>query len=504
MLLGALALTALILFNPFGVVRAQEETAPAASTASGAAPHVNAEAATHGVTTSEGMPPDAAGGEERGEKGHGGGGGHEDPVAPVLLELMLILVAAKIGGHVFDLLKQPAVLGELVFGVIIGSITLWAPGSALADSVESMRREGSYIDILARIGVILLLFEVGLESDVFEMMRVGLSSLLVATLGVIAPFVLGYFVSAMFVTTAPPGVELWHVHLFIGATLCATSVGITARVLKDLGKLHSNEAKIVLGAAVIDDVMGLIILAVVSGIITSDLSGAGESASAGMLATVITAKAVVFLLAAVILGLKLAPHGFKIIASFRGTGLLIASAVVFCFGLSFLANLIGLAPIVGAFAAGLVMGEAHIKHFQEAPSGKKSLENLLHPLSAFLVPVFFVLMGIQVRLETFARVDVLLVAGGLTVAAIIGKQVCGLGIFKTHADRLSVGLGMIPRGEVGLIFASIGRSLGVVDDATFSAVVIMVIVTTLVTPPALKWSLLRKGPPQTPAPEKAR
>lgn len=506
LILAALALTALVVFKPFGGARAQDEST-ARDAAHGAATEVQSAAQPHLETVHESVPPGKEGHGEAGGHGEGhGGGGHTDPVAAVLLELMFILLAAKIGGHVFDKIGQPAVLGELVFGVLIGSVTLWAPGTSVALAIEGMRETGSYIDILARIGVILLLFEVGLESDVFDMMKVGVASLIVATFGVIAPFVLGYFVSSFFIDTAPPGVPLWHVHLFIGATLTATSVGITARVLKDLGKIHTNEAKIVLGAAVIDDVMGLIILAVVSGIIASDVNaaaGVAESMGTGMLATIITAKALIFMVAAIFLGLYLAPYGFKIIANLRGTGLLISSAVIFCFGVSYVANFIGLAPIVGAFAAGLVLGEAHIKHFTEASNGKKSLENLLHPLSAFLVPVFFVLMGIQVRLETFAEVSVLVVAALLTLAAIVGKQVCGLGIFGVKADRLSVGLGMIPRGEVGLIFASIGKGLGVVDNATFSAVVIMVIVTTLVTPPLLKWSLMRKAAGGDAAPESA-
>ncbi len=428
--------------------------------------------------------------EQGGEHKSGGGASHGDPVAPVLMQIIIILFAAKLGGHLFERLGQPAVLGELVLGMALSSITLWWSGSAMAQMVETMRQEGSYIDILARIGVILLLFEVGLESDIYEMAKVGAASFVVAALGVIAPMFLGYFVSSVFITSAPPGVPLGHVHLFIGAVLCATSVGITARVLKDLNKIHTNEAKIVLGAAVIDDVMGLIVLAVVGGIIVADETGSASS-GIGMTAFLITAKALLFLTAAIFLGLKLMPFGFRIMAGLRGSGLMITSALMFCFGVAWIANAIGLATIVGAFAAGLVMGESHVRPFREGNEGVRSLENLIHPLSAMLVPLFFVQMGIQVRLESFARVDVLFLAAMLIIAAVIGKQVCGLGIFGVKADRLSVGLGMIPRGEVGLIFASIGRTLGVVTNSTFAAVVIMVIVTTLVTPPLLKWSLMR-------------
>lgn len=503
----ALALLGLMVFLPGSSQKAAgDNTAESATALSAESRELqeNAEETSHGEDFStlaatlgisadalrRNVPPDYA--EHQGHKEEGGGG-HSDPIAPVLIEIILILFAAKIGGHIFDRLNQPAVLGELVLGIVIGSATIWWKGSTFSEYVEAIRQEGSYIDILARLGVILLLFEVGLESDIMEMARVGVASFVVATLGVIAPFVLGYFVSAMFIHTAPAGIELSHVHLFNGATLCATSVGITARVLKDLGKLQTNEAKIVLGAAVIDDVMGLVVLAVVSGIITSDaaVAGGAGSTSVGVQALLITLKAIVFLAAALFVGIKLAPHGFRIMANLRGSGLLITSALMFCFALAWIANKIGLATIVGAFAAGLVMGESHIRHFREWSAGSRSLESLIHPLSALVVPLFFVQMGIQVRLETFLRGEVILLAFFLTVAAIIGKQACGLGIFRAKADRLSVGLGMIPRGEVGLIFASIGKSLGVVSDSVFSAVVIMVIVTTLVTPPLLKWSMMR-------------
>jgi Kef-type K+ transport system membrane component KefB len=166
---------------------------------------------------------------------------------------------------------------------------------------------------------------------------------------------------------------------------------------------------------------------------------------------------------------------------------MLISILVFCFGLAYLANVAGLAPIVGAFAAGLVLEEVHFHGFRE----EVQVERLIRPVSAFLVPIFFVVMGIQVRLETFANLSIIGLATGLTIAAIIGKQICGLGVLDRSLDRLSIGVGMIPRGEVGLIFASIGKTLKVIDDATFSAVVIMVIVTTLITPPIMKWTLMR-------------
>jgi Kef-type K+ transport system membrane component KefB len=325
------------------------------------------------------------------------------------------------------------------------------------------------------------------------MMKVGPSSLFVAVLGIIAPFILGYWVSWLFIKELPANLaaivpadfSLNYIHMFIGAVLCATSVGITARVFKDLGKLKTKEAQVILGAAVIDDVIGLIILAVVSGIITA--AEMGQPLAIGALLRLI-GVAILFLGGSLAIGVYLVPKIMKQLARLRTAGVMLISALLFAFALSYLANAAGLAAIVGAFAAGLILEEVHFHGFRE----EITIEKLINPIATFLVPIFFVLMGIQVRLETFADLSVLGVAAGLTIAAIIGKQICGLGVLEKGLDRLTVGVGMIPRGEVGLIFASIGKSLKVIDDATFSAVVIMVIVTTLITPPVLKLTLAKK------------
>ncbi len=425
---------------------------------------------------------------------HGSSAGHSDPVTPVLLALTAILAGAKIGGELFERLKQPAVLGELIVGVLLGNLVLLNPawdffGPLRVDTITE--QWAIVIDSFARIGVILLLFEVGLESSVAEMRKVGISSFLVALVGIIAPFFLGYFASSTFITEVPqavlnmnPAFDISNIHIFIGATLCATSVGITARVFKDLGKIQIKEAKIILGAAVLDDVMGLIILAVAAGIIVAAETGVPlEPISI----VSISAIAVGFLVGAIVVGLTVIPRILKKLAVLRTRGVMLISALLFCFVFSYLANVAGLAAIVGAFAAGLILEEVHFTEFQE----DKHLHELLTPVTTFLVPVFFVVMGIQVRLETFADSSVLGLAAALTVAAFIGKQLCGLATVEKGLDRLTVGLGMVPRGEVGLIFAAIGKGLGVVDDAIFSAVVIMVIATTLMTPPLLKFSLAR-------------
>ncbi len=403
-----------------------------------------------------------------------------EPVIPVILALAIILVGAKLGGHLAGALGQPPVLGELLVGVLLGNL-----GLAGLTSFEFIR-DNSIIDVLAGIGVLILLFEVGLESTVGDMMKVGVSSLLVAVLGVVIPFALGWGVGALLLPD-----HSVYVHAFLGATLTATSVGITARVLKDLGRSTSAEAKIILGAAVIDDVLGLVILAVVSGVIAA--VGSGQAFTI-VQAGIILGKAVLFLFGALAIGMALSPRLFRYASRLQGGGALIATALAFCFAVSYLAALVGLAPIVGAYAAGLVLEKAHGNDF--VGRGERKLEELIAPISSFLVPVFFVLMGMRVRLEAFGQPGVLGLAALLTFAAIVGKQACSLGAVGRGLDRLTIGLGMIPRGEVGLIFANVGLGLTiagerVVDEAIFSAVVIMVIVTTLVTPPALKWSLSR-------------
>jgi Kef-type K+ transport system membrane component KefB len=408
-------------------------------------------------------------------------GGQTDPVLPVILALAVILASAKLAGHLAARVGQPAVLGELLAGVILGNLALG--GVPWFEPIKS----SSGVDILAKIGVIILLFEVGLESTVRGMMKVGATSLLVATLGVIAPFFLGWWVGALLL----PDQGIF-VHVFLGATLTATSVGITARVLQDLGRSGAPEARVIIGAAVIDDVMGLVVLAGVTGIITA--ADAGMAVSWNSIAAIL-AKALAFLLGALALGTLLSPRLFSLASRLRGQGVLLATALAFCFLLSWLSALVGLSPIVGAYAAGLILEDLHFRDF--ARKGEKHLEELVHPLSSTLTPVFFVLMGMHVDLKSFLGPGVATLAGLLTLAAVIGKQTCSLGAPRTM-NRLAVGIGMIPRGEVGLIFASIGLGLTiagepVVTREVYSAVVAMVIATTLMTPPALKWALSRSA-----------
>ena len=419
--------------------------------------------------------PEAAGTSE-------GGGSESGPVLVVLYELIVILLAAKLGGDVFERFKAPAVLGELVMGIVIGNLHLLG-----FDGFEIFKHNIT-LEILAEIGVIILLFEVGLESTVREMMKVGVTSFMVALFGVVAPFFLGWGVGVLFL----PG-ESIYIHIFLGATLTATSVGITARVLKDIGKIDTREAKIILGAAVIDDIMGLVILAVVTGVIAAASHGNDGGVSSGAVLWII-AKAILFIVGAVVIGAIVLPHFFKFGYRLRTGGVMLSFSLLVCFGLAYIAGEIGLAPIVGAFAAGLILEEVHFRPFKER--GERGIEDLIAPIAIFLVPIFFVRMGMMVDLSTFANVEILGFAAVLTLAAIVGKQACSLAIFDKKTNRFAIGLGMIPRGEVGLIFAGIGAKMvlggyPVISTSTYSAVVIMVIVTTLVTPPALVVSMLR-------------
>ena len=405
---------------------------------------------------------------------------HSDPLAPVVAGLAVLLLAGKLGGELATRLKQPAVLGELVAGIVLGNLSF----GGLAPFQPLARNES--IEVLAGIGALILLFEVGVESTVGQMLKVGMTSLFVAVLGVVFPFALGWGVGMWLLPDASP-----FLHAFLGATLCATSVGITARVLKDLGASRGPEARIILGAAVIDDVLGLVILGAVSGAIAGVAQGVPFSV---MSVAKTTGMAAAFLVGALVIGVTMAPRLFTLASLLQVRGVLVTVSLSLCFLLAWASNLIGLAPIIGAFAAGLVLEDVHFKDFVNR--GERSLEDLLRPISDVLVPVFFVLMGLRTDLSAFAAPGALGLAGALIVAAIIGKQVCALGVTTPGVNRLAVGIGMIPRGEVGLIFANVGAGLTlngapVIGPSTFSSVVAMVVVTTVITPTALKWSLTR-------------
>jgi Kef-type K+ transport system membrane component KefB len=438
---------------------------------------------------------------------------HADPVVPILIASIFITFGAVLGGALMKWVKQPAVLGELLVGLIAGNLGYYFGGSTLTvlregdnlSRIAAVALTGPYnlaeaalkvlppgphaellasllagpqgqtyisiyafVDIVSRLAILILLFLVGLEISLVEMKRVGKPAAIVAVLGIVVPMILGLATMKLLRPDHPLAADL-----FIGGILTATSVGITARVLRDLGKDRTDEARIILGAAVIDDVLCLIVLAVVSGLaLTGQISVSSIALTTG--------KAALFLVASLGIGIWLTPKFVRRISGLGIQNLKLLFGVSFAFLLSWLANLAELATIVGAFAAGMVLNSFFDREIEGI-----SLHELLSPIESLVVPLFFVWMGIQVKLEAMARADVLIAGLALTVVAIIGKVVAGWGCPKTM-NRWAVGFGMMPRGEVGLIFAGIGKGIGVVDDGLFSAVVLLVMITTVLAPIMLR------------------
>jgi Kef-type K+ transport system membrane component KefB len=376
-------------------------------------------------------------------------------VGPFLLAFAVALVGAKVLGDVAERIGQPAVLGELLAGVVLGP------------SVLGLVPLSEGVFLLSEIGVVLLLFEVGLETDLFEMLRVGPPALAVALVGMLLPFLGGYAV------TAALGYETLTA-VFAGAALTATSIGITARVLSELGALQTREGQIVLGAAVVDDVLGLIVLAIVSHVAEKGSLEAGAALrSAGV--------SIAFLIAAVALGIPLARRLVGVVGSSRVRGILVASAVAVALLVAWAAEKAGSAPIVGAFAAGIALARTNRRH---------EIEGALRPIVDVFAPIFFVFVGAQVDVRLLnpavaANRPGLWLGLALTAVGFLGKFAAGFCAWG-KVRRAFIGAGMVPRGEVGLIFASLGLSTGVLPDRVFVALLLAVFATTFVTPPLLK------------------
>ncbi len=413
----------------------------------------------------------------------------------VLLCLIIVYVTSKLGGEISKRLDLPPVLGELLGGVVVGVsalhlLTFPENTAAATDSVvirglqwlTQLEPEGlthvfesqsEVISILAELGVIVLLFEIGLESDLRELGKVGYQAALVAVAGVVTPFVLGTLgLITLFHVAVIPAV-------FAGAALTATSIGITSKVLSELGQLKSKEGQIIVGAAVIDDVLGIIVLAVVA-----SLAKTGEVDLANVVYLILSASA--FLIGAILLG-KFINQSFESIASKLQTrGALLIPAFTFALIMAFLANIIHLEAILGAFAAGLVLDET---------DKRKELDQQVMPIADFLVPIFFVTVGAKADLSVLnpAIPDNragLIIATFLIIVAIAGKVVTGWAVVgQPQVNRLAIGVGMVPRGEVGLVFAGIGSASGVLDKPLEAAIIVMVILTTFLAPPLLQLSL---------------
>lgn len=406
----------------------------------------------------------------------------------------VVLIAGKIGNFI-ERYGQPAVIGELLAGIFLSALGYFGWGFV------SQITSNEPIAFMASFGALLLLFSIGLESNIADMKKVGLNAILVALIGVVVPFVLGAYVLApIFYSDASTNAKL-----FLGAALVATSVGITASVFRGLNIIRTRAAQTVLGAAVIDDVLGLIVLAVVSALAT------GGTVSA-MSVAFIAAKSFGFLVGALIIGSLLAPQLSKLYSKlYSGIAMKLAFALGFALILGFLAELVGLEPIIGAFAAGLLLEEVHFNSFADpeivhdlkaldfkAEKDRQAVlrlinkhkethvEDLISTISLIFVPVFFVYTGMQIDFGSLLQPKLYAVAIVIAIFAIAGKMLAGVAAKGSVREKLLVGVSMVPRGEVGLIFAATGKSLGVLSDELFSVIVIVVIITTFVAPPLMK------------------
>lgn len=418
----------------------------------------------------------------------------------VLLTLVVIYIASKVGAELCKRVNLPPVLGELIAGVIVGIsalhlVVLPEGGAVAGDSVimqllqslngltpgaveEIFESQSEVISVLAELGVIVLLFEIGLESDLKELQKVGYQAMVVAVVGVTVPFALGTAgLMTIFHVPAIPAI-------FAGAALTATSIGITSKVLSELGQLKSKEGQIIVGAAVIDDVLGIIVLAVVA-----SLAKTGEIDVVNVIYLIVSAT--VFLVGSILLGKVFNKTFVAIVDNLQTRGQAVIPAFTFAFLMAFLANAIHLEAILGAFAAGLVLDET---------DRRKELDQQVIPIADILVPIFFVTVGAKADLGVLNPIvpenrEGLIIASFLVFIAIIGKIVTGWSVFgQAQINRLAIGVGMIPRGEVGLVFAGIGTAAGVLDKPLEAAIIIMVIVTTFLAPPFLRFAFKESEP----------
>jgi Kef-type K+ transport system membrane component KefB len=380
-------------------------------------------------------------------------------VADFLLQLLVIFAAAKLFGELAERIGQPAVLGEMVGGILVG-----VSGLQLVDPGNNV------IHLLAQLGVIMLLFLIGLETDLPRLLSVGGPALLVAVVGVALPMAAGFGI----------GAALGYPHalsLFIGASLTATSVGITARVLSDLGHLKDPESQVILGAAVLDDIIGLVLLALLNAV-------AGGKRLTVLAASRTTLIAFGFVIVAIVVGSLLAPLLIRLITRLHVGQALLFASMMLALALAWIAESVGSALIIGSFAAGVVLARTE---------KAKQLDHEVHDVAQFFIPIFFVSVGAAVDLKAMTT-PFLLLGVLLTVVGVVGKVLAGFVAWGENLRRIVIGFGMVPRGEVGLIFAQIGLSAGLLSMGVYSAIAMMIILTTLMTPPILRALLVRQSP----------
>ncbi len=412
-------------------------------------------------------------------------------LAAVLLSLVVIYLASKVGGEVCARINFPPVLGELVGGVVVGisvlHLLVFSEGAVSEPSVlttfiqQTAGMDGTVasvvastasevISVLSEIGVMILLFEIGLESDLQGLLKVGPQAAVVAIVGVVAPFTAGTLGL----------VTLFHVDLvpaiFSGAALTATSIGITAKVLAEIQRLTSREGQIIIGAAVLDDILGIIVLAVVA-----SLAKTGTVEVSHVIYLILSS--VVFLVGSVVLGRLLSPFFLGMVDRLTTRGSLLIPSLIFAFVLGYVAVILQLEAILGAFTAGLVLGETE---------KRRELEEQILPIADMLVPVFFVCVGARTDISVLNPLEPenragLIIASFLVLVAIIGKVVTGATVFgQPGINRWAIGIGMVPRGEVGLIFAAVGSASGVLSKSLEAGIIVMVILTTFLAPPLLR------------------
>ncbi|MDR3567044.1 MAG: cation:proton antiporter [Syntrophobacteraceae bacterium] len=452
-----------------------------------------------------------------------------EPSAGVYGFLALLVSCAAVGRFAAGKLKQAPVLGELAAGILVGALLyqLGSPTviiirhSALVEqagkssltqglnwptTVRSTLRGAelpeatarkvtrvllsrdflSYISLarsvqlFAGFGVVMLLFMVGLEVSLKELRAIGRSAAMVAASGVVGTFVLSFFTIFFLL---PPSAGLMP-PLFVGAALCASSIGITARIFKDLQRVGTKEAHIVLGAAVLDDILGLLALSVASGVAVYGGLRPGDI-------SLILLKTALFLGAVVVFGSRFVDMAVRFLAKIGPGNIKLLFPFVLLMLLSWLASRIGLAAIIGAFTAGVLIKEESFAGIGAGLDPEQSVVSILASIEGILAPIFFVLIGLQVDLVTFLNIKVVFIGLLLTGAASAGKLASSLGAPR-DSDRLTVGIGMLPRVEVPLIVASMGKALGVLNDDLYSVIVMVVVLTVVLTPPLLKWSLERK------------
>ena len=413
-------------------------------------------------------------------------------LAGVLLSLVIIYFASKLGGEICARIDLPPVLGELVGGVLVGvsafHLLVFPEGGSTADDSLIMSflqqtaglspaatpavfaSQSEVISLLSELGVIILLFEIGLESDLKELIRVGPQAAVVAVVGVVAPFAAG--TAGLVYLFAVPVVPA----IFAGAALTATSIGITAKVLAELEQISSKEGQIIIGAAVLDDILGIVVLAVVASLVKT-----GEIQITNIIFLMISAGA--FLIGAIVIGRLISPLIVGLVNEMKTRGQLLLTGLIFAFILAYIANVINLEAILGAFAAGLILAET---------DKRKELEEQVIPVADIFVPIFFVCVGAKTDLSVLnptipANREGLVIASFLIVVAIVGKVITGFTMVgQAELNKLAIGVGMIPRGEVGLVFAGVGSASGALSESTEAAIIMMVILTTFIAPPLLR------------------